>query len=175
VLATLRNGAGETGDRGVSFSPGGRLLAVTSHLGYTQLWDVASRRHSGRRLTGHEGDVLGAAFSPDGRTLATWGADGTTILWDVASRRALGTLAGPLGPVVARFTPDGRYLVVLRGSGDAERWAVEPDAWSAYACRVAGRELTRAEWSEFVPDQDYRRVCGSWPPWPERKTGLPRG
>ena len=161
VVAHLSNGAGGDGDRAVRFSPDGRLLAVTSHLGYTQLWDVARRRRAGRRLTGHEGDVLGADFSPDGRTLATSGADGTAILWDVGSRRALGTLPGPLGPVTARFTPDGRYLVVLRGSGDAERWEVDPDAWSRHACRVAGRELTRAEWSEFAPGQEYRRVCGS--------------
>ena len=56
---------------------------------------------------------------------------------------------------------DGRYLFVLRDSGEAERWQVKHDAWSEYACREAGRELTRAEWSEFVPGQDYRRVCGS--------------
>ncbi len=161
VVAHLSNGAGEDADRGVRFSPDGRLLAVTSYQGYTQLWDVASRRRAGRRLTGHEGGVLGAEFSPDGRMLATTGGDGTAILWDVASRRALGTLPGPLGWVAARFTPDGRHLFVLRDSGDAERWEVDPDAWSEYACRVAGRELTRAEWSEFVPDQDYRRVCGS--------------
>ena len=113
VVARLSNGAGGDADRGVRFSPDGRLLAVTSHLGYTQLWDVASRRRAGRRLTGHEGGVLGAEFSPDGRMLATTGGDGTAILWDVASRRALGTLPGPLGWVAARFTPDGRHLFVL--------------------------------------------------------------
>jgi len=161
VVAHLSNGAGEDADRAVRFSPDGRLLAVTSNDGYTQLWDVASRRRAGRRLTGHEGGVLGAEFSPDGRMLATTAGDGAAILWDVASRRALGTLPGPLGWVSARFAPDGRQLFVLRDSGDAERWEVDPDAWSEYACRVAGRELTRAEWSEFVPDQDYRRVCGS--------------
>ena len=161
VVAHLSNGDGGDADRGVRFSPDGRLLAVASQLGYTQLWDVASRRRDGRRLTGHEGGVLGAEFSPDGRTLATSGGDGTAILWDVASRRALGTLPGPLGWVTARFTPDGRQLFVLRDNGDAERWEVDPDAWSEHACRVAGRELTHAEWSEFVPDQDYRRVCGS--------------
>ena len=161
VVAHLSNGAGGDADRGVRFSPDGRLLAVTSQLGYTQLWDVASRRRAGRRLTGHEGGVLGAEFSPNGRMLATSGGDGTAILWDVESRRALGTLPGPLGWVTARFAADGRHLFVLRDSGDAERWEVDPDAWSEHACRVAGRELTRAEWSEFVPDQDYRPVCGS--------------
>jgi WD40 repeat protein/class 3 adenylate cyclase/tRNA A-37 threonylcarbamoyl transferase component Bud32 len=159
VVAHLSIGAGEDADRAVRFSPDGRLLAVTSHEGYTQLWDVTTRRRAGRRLTGHEGGVLGAEFSPDGRMLATTAGDGDAILWDVASRRALGTLPGPLGYVSARFATDGRQLFVLRDSGDAERWEVDADAWSEHACRVAGRELTRAEWSEFVPEQDYRRVC----------------
>ena len=94
VVARLRGGTGEDADRGVRFSPDGRLLAVTSNLGYTQLWDVATRRRAGSRLTGHEGRVVGAEFSPDGRMLATTGSDGTVILWDVESRRALGTLPG---------------------------------------------------------------------------------
>ncbi len=86
--------------------------------------------------------------------------DGTVILWDVESRRALGTLVGGFGATSARFTPDGRWLFVLRETGEAQRWEVSPDAWSRHACRVAGRNLTRSEWDEFVPDQDYRRVCG---------------
>jgi dipeptidyl aminopeptidase/acylaminoacyl peptidase len=160
MVAQLRSG-GVAADRSVRFSPDGRLLAIGSDQGYTQLWDVATRRPTGPRLVGHEGGVLDAEFSPDGRMLATSAADGTVILWDTARRRALGTLPGPLGWVTVRFTPDGRHLFLLRDSGDAERWEVDPDAWSRQACRVAGRELTRAEWREFVPDQDYRAVCSS--------------
>lgn len=147
-------------DRWVRFSPDGRLLAVTSEKGYTQLWDVATRRPSGPPLAGHEGGVLTAEFAPDGRVLATTAIDGTTILWDVASRRSLGTLPGSFSWTTARFTSDGRWLFVLRDTGEAERWEVGPDAWSRHACRVAGRDLTRAEWDEFAPDQDARRVCG---------------
>jgi hypothetical protein len=34
------------------------------------------------------------------------------------------------------------------------------EAWKRHACRVAGRELTRREWEEALPDQPYRAVCG---------------
>jgi WD40 repeat protein/class 3 adenylate cyclase/tRNA A-37 threonylcarbamoyl transferase component Bud32 len=148
------------GDEGwwVRFSPDGRLLAVVSPH-YTQLWDVAKRRRLGPPLRGHEGLVFTAEFSPDGRTLATSGSDGSVILWDVRSRRTLGKLPGRLGQISGRFTPNGRRLFVLHELGGAQRWDVSPDAWSKHACRVAGRELTEAEWDEFVPDQDYRRVC----------------
>ena len=156
-LARLPNRSGDP-DNWVRFSPDGRLLAISS-LGYTQLWDVESRRPVGAPLGGHEGEVLNAEFSPDGKMLATSGFDGTVILWDVDSRRTLGTLPGSLGYTSARFTPDGRRLFKLFETGAAQRWEVSPDAWSRHACAVAGRELTRAEWEEFVPDQDYRRVC----------------
>jgi WD40 repeat protein len=158
LIARPRNRSGDP-DSWASFSPDGRVLAIASVDGYTQLWDVADRKPIGAPLRGHEDLVANAEFSPDGRLLATSGFDGTVILWDVESRRALGTLPGPLGFTSARFTPDGRRLFVLRNTGAAQRWEVSPDAWSRHACDVAGRELTRAEWEEFVPDQDYRRVC----------------
>jgi WD40 repeat protein/class 3 adenylate cyclase len=159
VIARLPGRAG-AGASSVRFSPDGRLLAVTGVDGSTQLWDVAARRPVGAPLSGHEDLVLDAEFSPDGRMLATSGIDGTVILRDVASRRALGTLPGALGWTVVRFTRDGRRIFVLRDTGAAQRWEVSPDAWSRHACRVAGRDLTRGEWDEFVPDQDYRKVCG---------------
>jgi WD40 repeat protein len=158
VVASLRNRAGDD-DRWVRFSPDGRLLAVTSLAGYTQLWDVDSREPVGPRLEGHEFDVYNAEFSPDGRLLATSGFDGAVILWDVESRRALGTMPGPLGPTSTRFAPDSRTLFVLHDPGEAKRVPVEPDAWSEHACLVAGRGLSRAEWEELAPDQDYRSVC----------------
>jgi WD40 repeat protein len=158
VLARLGGRPGQTG-AWVRFSPDGRLLAVSAFDGSTQLWDVAARQPAGAPLAGHESGAVNAEFSADGRMLATTGFDGTVILRDVESRRALGTLPGPLGFVAARFSPDGRWLFVLRESGLAQRWPVTPDAWSRHACHVAGRDLTRAEWADLVPGQDYRPVC----------------
>jgi WD40 repeat protein/class 3 adenylate cyclase len=158
VIARLPNRAGD-GSRWVRFSPDGRLLAVSAFEGYTQLWDVAPRERVGAPLRGHEHEVLNAEFSPDGRMLGTSSNDGTVILWDVESQRAVGTLPALPDGLSARFTPDGRRLFTLGDSGAMTRWEVSPDAWSRRACRVAGRDLTRAEWEELVPGQDYRRVC----------------
>jgi WD40 repeat protein len=158
VVARLPSHPGD-GASWVRFSPDGRLLAVGFFEGYTQLWDVAGRKRAGAPLRGHEHELANAEFSPDGRVLATSSTDGTVILWDLASRRAIGTFPGTAGALSVRFTPDGRRLFGLRDSGAGVRWEVSPDAWSQHACSIAGRELTRAEWEELVPDQDYRRVC----------------
>ncbi len=158
VVDHLGNPTGDI-DRWVRFSPDGSLLAVSSDAGYTQLWDVSSRKPIGAPLAGPEGFVLNAEFSPDGRMLATTSDHGGVTLWDVDSRRALGTLPGRFSAVSARFSSDGRRLFVLHDNGEAARWEVNPDVWSQYACSVAGRELTEAEWEELVPGQDYRPVC----------------
>lgn len=158
VIARLPNRAGDGGSW-ARFSPDGRLLAVGAFEGYTQLWDVARHKRVGAPLRGHEHEVYNAEFSPDGRMLATSSSDGTVILWDVESGRAVGTLPAPPDGLATRFTPDGRRLYTLGDSGAMTRWEVSPDAWSRRACRVAGRDLTRAEWKELVPDQEYRPVC----------------
>jgi hypothetical protein len=35
-----------------------------------------------------------------------------------------------------------------------------PQSWVEQACLLAGRDLSEAEWNQFIPDQDYRPVCG---------------
>ena len=159
VVARLRSRE-DDGARWVRFSPDGRLLAVSLLRGLHPAMGRGRRAGESVRPCAVTRTWSSTPSSrPTGGLLATSGFDGTVILWDVESRRALGTLPGRLGWVSARFTPDGRRLFTLRDTGVAQRWEVSPDAWSRHACRVAGRELTRAEWDELVPDQDYRGVC----------------
>jgi Domain of unknown function (DUF4190) len=45
------------------------------------------------------------------------------------------------------------------------RPAVDPDEWPSTACRAAGRNLTRAEWTEYLGgDETYRPTCPEWDP-----------
>ena len=32
-------------------------------------------------------------------------------------------------------------------------------AWEQFACQVAGRNLTQAEWRAVLPNRSYMRVC----------------
>ena len=31
--------------------------------------------------------------------------------------------------------------------------------WVSFACMVAGRDLTKAEWRDLLPDRPYQHVC----------------
>jgi len=145
-----------------AFSPDGRDVAVGDSTGRVVLWDVAARRPAGDPLLGHGDDVESIAFSPSGRTLVTAGGEGKLRLWDLATGRVVG---GPLpgstrGGSVA-FFPGGKRVVGAFRSGVGVVWDVDPAAWEARACSVAGRTLTRAEWAAYAPSVRYRDVCGS--------------
>ena len=66
----------------------------------------------------------------------------------------------PNRPVVPRFTPDGAHLLAIPISGPAYRWDVRPASWARHACDIAGRTLTRAEFSDALPGRDYAPACG---------------
>ena len=102
------------------------------------------------------------AISPDSRTLAAGGDDGAIRLVRPA-HPAADRYAAARAPATARwrplFTRDGAYLFGVTESGRAYRWDVRPVLWARHACAVAGRRLTRAEWSDVLPGRDYAPAC----------------
>jgi WD40 repeat protein len=147
--------------REATVSPDGSRLVGAQVDGKAIFWSTDDWQTVGSPLAGHSGFVLKAAFSPDGATLATSGGDGTVILWDVASGDQIGSvLPGEENRWVSTaFSPDGSYLFAVYDNGRAIRWAVDPAAWMARACAVAGGGLTPEQWTDFVPEQDYRQTC----------------
>jgi WD40 repeat protein len=143
------------------FSPDGGLLATGGIGGTAILWETRRWRQVGRALSGHAGFVITLGFDDEGKTLATSSTDGNVRLWDVASGRQIA--AGLPGPgnqwSVVSFVRDAERLLAVYATGVALVWDVDPERWKQQACAVAGRDLTRDEWSEFLPDRDYRPVC----------------
>jgi hypothetical protein len=57
------------------------------------------------------------------------------------------------------FVPNSQHVLAVYATGDALVWDVDPERWKRQACAVAGRNLTRDEWDEFLPGRTYRAVC----------------
>jgi WD40 repeat protein len=147
----------------LTIDPGGVRAASVGFDGQLILWDLTRRRQLGEPLVGGVGARFGVGFSPDGSLVATAGDDRSVVLWDVATRQRLGSLLGHLSAsqrVV--FSRDGRTLVTTGDDGNLNFWDLLPVTWEVKACQLAGRNLTRTEWDQFVGG-DYRRTCPQWP------------
>jgi WD40 repeat protein len=105
------------------------------------------------------GEISDVSFSPDGRSFAVSSNDHTASAWDLASGTRLGNAFGPYPGTIptALFEPNGRLLINLLSNGI--EWPMDVHTWARFACQVAGRDLTPAEWHDVLPDRAYEPVC----------------
>lgn len=107
---------------GLSVSPDGRTLAVTSQMDI-RLWDTQTWKQSAK-LSGHTDEVLTVAFNPNGKTLVSGSYDGTMRLWNLNTNTQIGEplLSSKFDsqfpnrkyPVThLSFSPDGRFFSSL--------------------------------------------------------------
>jgi WD40 repeat protein/DNA-binding SARP family transcriptional activator len=140
-----------------AFSPDGKLIASGDSNGTVAFWDAGDGHEVGSTVTGLNGGISSVAFDPSGSTLAV-SSNGTLQLFDVSSRRPIGAPVSGAGGSTS-FLPDGKRVFAVAGDGTALLWNVDPAAWEARACHVAHRNLSRAEWHDFLPNLRYRAVC----------------
>jgi WD40 repeat protein len=57
------------------------------------------------------------------------------------------------------ISPDSHWLVTGSADHTARLWDLRIDELVAEACRVAGRNLTQAEWQQYLPGEAYRKTC----------------
>ena len=148
-------------DRAHTFalSPDSQTVATGSAGGRVRLWDLRTGRPRGPATEVAGAKIFQLAISPDGRLLAVGAYDGKAAVWDLRTRTRLGqsfTVLPGLAPAVA-FKPDGRLIVGEYVS--AIEWPLDRPTLQRFACRIAGRDITRAEWEDVLPNQPYRRVC----------------
>ena len=145
----------------IRFSPDGTQIATGDITGSVAFWDAATGRRTAALHT-EVSFVSSVTFSPDGSEVMTTGGDGTLRLWDIASHKLVGgPLPGSDTTGWGTYFPNGRHVISVFDSGTGVIWDVDPADWERAACRVANRELTPAEWRDFIPERGYRRVCGA--------------
>ena len=136
----------------IRFSPDGTRIATGDSTGDVEFWDPASGRQVGRTLSAHNGWVGSVTYEPSGSHVVTTSTDGRLRLWDVASGKLAGSpLPGADEGRWGTVFPDGKHAIAVFPSGTGVVWTIDPAAWRAQACRIAHRNMTRAEWRDFLP------------------------
>ena len=145
----------------LAFRPDG-VLATGNWAGIVQLWNTHTGVQVARPTLLTQSPMSTIAFNPHVPFFATaGGSDGLAKLWSTRTVRQFGSSfpreQGSWGS--AAFTPDGSRLVVVWDDGHGDVWPTTVRAWEQHACLVAGRQLTREEWSRFVGRLAYRPAC----------------
>jgi DNA-binding SARP family transcriptional activator/WD40 repeat protein len=143
----------------LAFLPDGTLL-TGSFDGTLERWDA----HSGRRLdtapAAPTGPVASIAVAPGGGSILTSSLTSGTLREWSPELQPLAELPGdPFVLTGVAVTPDGRTALAIESGGHGIAWPIGHGSWTAHACRVAGRELTAAEWAQFLPGHRPRPVC----------------
>jgi WD40 repeat protein len=114
---TKRLASQEAAVQTVAFSPDGKKLATSTSRGHVVLWDVGDDRSlwsGGWTLANAARQPL--RFSPDGKWLAA-ATRGRMVLLDAATGKLRAEVTRtPNSSAEPAFTPDGRYLAVVRGT-----------------------------------------------------------
>ena len=129
---------------------------------------------SGRPSRGSTGPPRRSLSTTLGQRLMVLGNDETLRIFDVATRTQLGDaidLAYDAALHTAsirrgrrrRLRSDGMQAAADTGQGIVV-WDLDPAHWVDAACRLAGRNLTHAEWDQYIGDlAPYRRTCPTHP------------
>jgi DNA-binding SARP family transcriptional activator/WD40 repeat protein len=163
------------------FSPDSRTLATNildfgSGTSRLVLWDIATGR---ARTTLFVPYVMGqVAFVAGGRWLATPQVDiGASVngeaagsaqvdLWDTTTLLRIGEpLHVPGDAALFLETGHAPYRLALgttAPNGTPTILDLDPAHWQTLACRLAGRNLTRAEWDQYLPGRSYQTTCPQW-------------
>jgi DNA-binding SARP family transcriptional activator/class 3 adenylate cyclase/WD40 repeat protein/energy-coupling factor transporter ATP-binding protein EcfA2 len=152
----------------VAASPDGSVLVTATAGGDLTFRDPETGRPTGREITVATGRANNIVLSEDNTRMLVATKDGGAHIYDVDSTTQLGQtlrLDLPEGSLNlgATLRPDGRQLAAATEHG-VQLWDLDPDAWRAAACHLAGRDLTRDEWERYMPrGEPYQATCPQWP------------
>ena len=162
-----------TEDRLAAVSPNGSVGAVVHPDRTVRLLDADRLELADEPV--HMESGFDVVYAPDGSQFASVQPD-RIRLWDLRTGDYRASIPLPnlpatglwstatLGPGMSiAYLPDSTGLLVASADGRIFTVDTRTGTWLERACRIAGRNLTRAEWHQFFPSRPYRATCAQWP------------
>jgi DNA-binding SARP family transcriptional activator/WD40 repeat protein len=145
----------------VDFSPDGRHAAVAGRGGEVLVLDLETGGPVRPPVIVSNTELHDVTFSPDGQRIVATGAAPSVTVLDGRTGLPLARVVTPrayLGG--AGFGRDpGTILIAAAGNGPVYEWNTDIDRAVDFACRVAGRGFTEAEWAAHFGSRPYQETC----------------
>lgn len=152
--------------RSLAVSGDGKILATGGGMydGNIALWDYADGRLLRVLQPNDPTEVTRLFFSPDNRTLVSVTAYSNQLrLWDVARGRLVSAairVGDSLDAMPAAISSDGALLATVEQDAIVLR-EMDPANWIKAVCAAINRNLTIAEWQDYVGASKYQRQCSA--------------
>ncbi|MBA3781424.1 MAG: winged helix-turn-helix domain-containing protein [Nocardioides sp.] len=153
---------GELGIDGkaVDYSPDGRHAAVGGAGGEVLVLDLGAGAPLGPPAVIANELVDSVTYSPDGARILASGAAASVALLDGETGRLLARVLTPQPATTAGFREDpDSVLIATESDGPVYVWDTDVERAVDFACLVAGRGFTEAEWSAQFGDRPYQETC----------------
>ena len=150
--------------RSISMSKDGRWLAAGSFNDSIYLWDLRSNELHPLVMEGIIREASSAIFNNSGSVLAAFDPGDGIVFWDVASQKRIGLIKEKLLDVnTLAISPNEKWIVGLY-RGQIKVWPFGLTNWQTKACKIANRNLTQAEWNEYMGiNRSCEDVCPELP------------
>jgi WD40 repeat protein len=143
----------------IAIRPDGQMAAIALKNGTLGLWDLRSGTFTTQ--TGLA-PPHALAFSPGGEFIVYSGKDGTVRIWSVQEKRELARLNTP-GPAPAVALSADRRLLAIGDSTGIRLTLWRDGDMIDFACGLLPRNLTPSEWTQYLPEEKYRKTCPNLP------------
>ncbi|MBK9049728.1 MAG: WD40 repeat domain-containing protein [Chloroflexi bacterium] len=164
---------------GLAINRTGRIMATIGSDASVRLWDITNLANvpSPVSMTLNVPQIGALAFNPAGNSLFVGDSTGAIRMWDfprflLNPGLADASLNGHQSLVLAlAVSANGRWLASATASGEIRLWQLQTTNGAdldyagllAQACQMVGRNLSQAEWADYLPGQLYQPTCANLP------------
>ena len=146
----------------ISPSPDGRYLIAGTDNGSIYEWEISTNTEIAKMS--QDGYISSITYSLDGKYIASGSNDYTARVWDSMTGEEVARMTHDNAVNAVEFSADGRYVISGSDDGSSRVWLYRSDLLISDACSRVTRNLTLAEWQQYIGNAlPYEAICENLP------------